>query len=251
VDEQKQSSVDLFGVKPLAEVANIITKAVVDGANAFLSRICLPAAEEFGLLLKDKVSEWRMNNALKITQKAEQRYNQLPEPQGKHAHPRLIMQIIEQGSWIEAEDVQALWAGLIASSCTEDGQDDRNLMFIDLLARLALSEARILDHSCRNSMKVVTSAGWIAADPFHMTLSELQEVTRLSDFHRIDRELDHLRALGLLDPRHGGFSPYSTDAVVTPTALALQMYVRCQGFIGDPVSFFGLTAPSRHKEQPA
>lgn len=34
---------------------NTLAQGAVDGAGAFLGRICLPAAEEFGLLLRDKV----------------------------------------------------------------------------------------------------------------------------------------------------------------------------------------------------
>ncbi len=52
----EKSSVDLFRIKPLGEAAKIVTQAAVDGAGAFLGRICLPAAEEFGLLLRDKVA---------------------------------------------------------------------------------------------------------------------------------------------------------------------------------------------------
>ena len=245
MDEAKQTSLDLLGIKPIAESAHTVTKAVVDGTAAFLSRICLPAAEEFGLLLKDKVSAWRRSNAVKIAQKAERKYNELPTPEGMHTHPRLLMQIIEQGSWIDDEDVQELWAGLITSSCTEEGNDDSNLMFIDLLARLTLSQARIIDHICKNSTKIVTEGGWIAAEVFYLTLPALQEVMRISDFHRIDRELDHLRTLGLIA---SGFSPYSADADVTPTALALQMYTRCQGFTSDPLSFFGLAVSQKEGE---
>lgn len=245
MDQPKQKSFDLLGVRPLTEAANTLVKATVEGASAFLSRICLPAAEEFGLLLRDKVSAWRTNNAARIAQKAEYKYNEFPSLKERHAHPRLIVQIIEQGSWIEADNVQELWAGLLASSCTEDGQDDSNLMFIDLLARLTLSEARILDHICRNATKVVTNAGWIAADCFIMRLSELQEVGKISDFHRLDRELDHLRTVGLIG---GGFPLDSTEAIMTPTPLALQMYARCQGFIGDPLVFFGIHVPEKNKQ---
>lgn len=240
MNELKQRSVDLLGMKPLAEAANTLTKALVDGASAFLGRICLPAAEEFGLLLKDRVSAWRLSNAVRIAQKAEQKYNALPNPKETHAHPRLLMQIIEQGSWVEAEDVQELWAGLITSSCTEDGADESNLMFIDFLARMTSSEARIFDYACRNCTKTVTEAGWIAAAIFLMEIPDLSQISGVSDFHRIDRELDHLCALGLIKR---GFSPYSKIADVTPSALALQMYARCQGFTGNPLDFFGLPEP--------
>lgn len=72
----------------------------------------------------------------------------------------------------------------------------------------------------------------------------LQSVAGTEDIHRIDRELDHLRGLGLI---HGGIESYSDVLTVdiTPTALALNLYVRCQGFHGSPVEFFGLTMPVR------
>ncbi len=63
-------SLDILGIKPIADSVNTVTKGTVDGASAFLSRICLPAAEEFGLLLRDKVSAWRSNNAIAIAHKA-------------------------------------------------------------------------------------------------------------------------------------------------------------------------------------
>lgn len=69
--DDKPKSFDIFGIRPLAEAINTLTKGAVDGAGAFLSRICLPAAEEFGLMLRDKVSSWRAKNAVAIIQKAE------------------------------------------------------------------------------------------------------------------------------------------------------------------------------------
>jgi hypothetical protein len=68
-------------------------------------------------------------------------------------------------------------------------------------------------------------------------LKIIEEITECSDFHRLDRELDHLRALELIN---GGFDPDSTDADITPSALALQLYVRSQGYIGSPIDYFGL-----------
>ena len=48
-DENK--SLDLLGIKPILHAINTFSKGTVDGASAFLSRVCLPAAEEFGLLI--------------------------------------------------------------------------------------------------------------------------------------------------------------------------------------------------------
>jgi hypothetical protein len=65
--EDESKSLDILGLKPYGDSVKVVTQAAVDGAAAYLGKICLPAAEEFGLLLKDKVSRWRAANAVSIT----------------------------------------------------------------------------------------------------------------------------------------------------------------------------------------
>jgi len=250
---EESKGLDIFGVKPIAQAVETVTAGTVAGASAFLSRICLPAAEEFGLLIQDKVRGWRAKNAALIASKAEVKLGAQPETQDVHAHPRLVGLILEQGSWIEVDEIQEMWAGLLASSCTEDGLDDSNLMFADLLSRLSASQARILDHACRHAGKVVAPNGLIFV-PFdgevHIDLETLHSVSGVTDLHRLDRELDHLRGLELINPDGGGFnlnSPVPT-ADATPTTLALQMFARLSGYRGDPVPFFGLTQPENQAD---
>jgi len=234
-----KSGLDIFGIKPVAETIHTITKASVNGASAFLSRICLPAAEEFGLLLKDKVSSWRAQNALFVVQKAEQKFIENNAPQDAHAHPRIVAAAIEQGSWSESSDVQELWAGLLASSCTTDGKDESNLMFINILSQINSSEAIFFKHICETAEKEISPGGWIGPkEIIDLTIEELQTITGLNDIHRIDLELDHLRALNLIE---GGCEPEKPTARVVPTSLGLQMYVKCQGYSGSPLVYFGLT----------
>ena len=52
-------ALDLLGIKGLSDSVKATTQGLLDGAAAFLSRVCLPAAEEFGLVLRDRVSAWR------------------------------------------------------------------------------------------------------------------------------------------------------------------------------------------------
>ena len=59
MSENQSQSLDVLGIKPVGEAITTAVKGTVDGAAAFLSRICLPAAEEFGLLLRDRVSHLR------------------------------------------------------------------------------------------------------------------------------------------------------------------------------------------------
>src|SRR5687768_12770409 len=84
----EDKSIDLFGVKPAAKAMEKATEGAVAGAGAFLSRICLPAAEEFGYLLQDRVRAWRGTHAVQLAAKAEQLT--AGKPGVLEAHPRLV-----------------------------------------------------------------------------------------------------------------------------------------------------------------
>lgn len=233
---------DILGIKPIAESINKVTTATVDGAAAFLSRICLPAAEEFGLLLRDRVRAWRASNIAEITKRAQEKLEQQGATDDVHAHPRLVSSILEEGSWNDDACVQDLWAGLLSSSCTAEGDDDSNLLFVNLLADLTKLQARTLKYVCENATKLASPNSLIQAESLTLSLETLVEITGESDIQRLDRELDHLREVGLID---GGFNPRtaSTDADIMPLALSLHMYVRCQGSRKSPILFFGVKVP--------
>ncbi len=271
--ENESKSSDVFGIKPFGEAIKIAAQGMVDGASAVLSRICLPAAEEFGLLLRDKVGLWRLTQAAKIIEKADKRLRSQPNFEHKHAHPRLVGAIVENGSWIDADDVQEMWAGLLASSCTEDGRDESNLMFINLLAQLTSSQARMLNYGCEHVPRDVVASGLVVTfEGVYVSRNELEKISGIDDFVRLDRELDHLKALGLLinamsaeefiptrrvinpngnvvefiQPKPEDIIPENlkqADLAVTP--LGLQMYVRCQGLNISPAEYFGLEYTER------
>jgi hypothetical protein len=230
---------DVLGIAPVGEAGKRLVDAACDGVSAFLSRICLPAAEEFGFLLRDKVQSWRASNVQKIAAKAERLHASIHSPSPTHAHPRLVSQIIENGSWSDSEEIQTMWAGLLASSCTIDGQDDSNLMFIDLLSRLSVSQVRILDYACRTAQIRLVN-GLLYPDDLICTPDELKALSRIEDLHRLDRELDHLVSIGLLSLGRGGFHIYQPSRIrLTPSPMALQMYARCNGVIGSPTDYYG------------
>lgn len=231
---------DIFGIKPLAKAINTATKATAEGAGAFLSRICLPAAEEFGLLLKDNVSAWRAQNALAIAARAETMFETLPNPEGRHAHPRIVGAVMEHGSWADEDDVRSMWAGLLASACTESGKNQENLIYVNLLAQLTTSQARILNFACNRANKIKTEAGLLLAYRLIVKLDEIITESGTTDLYTLDLEIDYLRELGLLD-EHSGLDTTSREfAVVTPSGIGLQLYVRCQGSVGTPPEYFNL-----------
>ena len=244
-----EKSLDILGIKPIADSIKIVVKASVEGAAAFLSRICLPAAEEFGLLLKDKVSFWRSQNLVRMTEKAEKKLELEGGYEGKHMSPRLLSLIVEHSSWIDIDDVQEMWAGLLVSSCTEDGRDEGNIIFINLLSQLTTAQAKILNYACKKAQKKLAPAGWVVAETLTITLEDIQRISGVEDFQRLDRELDHLRALNLIDEFSGGFQrQYSTKANITPSALGLHLFVKCQGSRQSTVDYFGLAQKSKESE---
>jgi len=210
---------DVLGLAPYGEAVRVVAQSVVDGAGAFLGRICLPAAEEFGLLLRDRVANWRRANAVLIAQKAERLLGNVPN---SYAHPRLVYQILENGSLADDDTLQEMWAGLLVSSCSANGRDESNLTFIGILSGLTSSEVRLLNYACDSATKLLTPAGWLGAERQICTASALIEASQISDLHRLDRELDHLRSLGLLDA-HTGFKMHAQDKIadVTPSTLGL------------------------------
>ena len=208
------------------------------GAGAFLGRICLPAAEEFGLLLRDKVSHWRGNNAAKITLMAEQLLESQGGIAGRQAHPRIVGRTLESGSWEDDDQVQSMWAGLLASGCSKDGKDQSNLVFIHLLEQMTSAQAKILKFCCERAHKYKSAQGYVHSDVLQLTLDEVLLQLSSTNIHDADVQLDHMRELGVF---LGGFQTYESFARIEPTSLGLSLYTRSTGFTGSPIDFFQIT----------
>lgn len=259
--ENESKAQDLLGIKAYGEAAKIFAKGVVDGAAAVLSRICNPAAEEFGLLIRDKVSalrpvsEWRFQNMIKQIEMSERMLRVATDYEDKKALPRLVRLTLEQGSWVDADEVREMWAGLLASSCTINGKDESNLIFINILAQMTTSEAKMMSYGCEHAEKELTESSTIEVGMgAYVSVEQLKEITGVDDLSRLRRESDHMRTLGLIGTgvweKEIEADGEKLAADLRPTNLGLQMYVRCQGSLQSPVEYFGLTK-SNSGEKPA
>ncbi|CAN5395377.1 hypothetical protein BH09BAC1_BH09BAC1_28440 [soil metagenome] len=235
-------AVDLFGIKPFGDAFNTTVSKSLEGVEGFLKIVCAPALEEVGLMLRDQVRQWRLNNILRIITKAQ---GKLIFENGElqiKAHPRVILSIIENGSLNDDDEIQELWAGLFVSSCTKDGQDDENLIFVDLLKQLTAIEAKILKFSCENAHKILNKNGLLTSDELAIESSDLFKIIGIDDIYRLDRELDHLRSLELIGSSSGsgGFTSWDEQLIadISPTSLALNLYIKSHGYNGDPSKFW-------------
>lgn len=220
---------------------NRLAEKTLEGVGVFLDSICMPAAKEYGLLLKDKVHFWRAENTVRMLIKAQAFMGSLPA--GVRASPGTVYSILEEASGTDDDELQSLWAGLLASACSEDGKDESNKLFVNLLRQMTPLEVRILILSCERAVKIVTRSGAIGVQiDIELLVSELMTLLGVVDFHQLDRELDHMRQLGLFHELGGGIQMHSSPprVEITPSSLALQMYVRCKGSKKNPIEYFHL-----------
>ena len=221
----------------------------MDGASSFLSRICLPAAEEFGFLLQDKVKNWRASNTKLILEKAEQKLlkNQDIKHKNIKAHPLIVWKTLENGSWSEHNELHEIWAGLLASSCDEKGEDDSNLIFINIVAQMTELQVKVLNYACENSKFILRKTGILSSNTLEVNIDLLKEITNTDDLGRLDRELDHLRNIGILKELSGGLDTEHLIADISPSDMGIHLYARCQGFIGETKDFYTYEYLERNK----
>jgi hypothetical protein len=182
-DEKKHSSLDFLGIKPIGDAVNTSVNKSFEGIEGFLKSVCVPALDEIGLLLRDQVRHWRLCNILRIMEKAKGKLGFEEEQLQIQAHPRVALAIIENGSLNDSDEVQEMWAELFASSCTKTGQEDENLIFVDLLKQLTVAEARVLKFACENATKILHETGLILSNELTLDCKTLIEISGITEIH--------------------------------------------------------------------
>ena len=201
-------------------------------ALGFLRRLCPWSASEVNHALLERLSNKRVTSAVEIALQAEN----ILLSHGHVAQPfvssEILVRILEGGSWIEEDWIRRMWAGLLISSCSADGQDRSNLQFIDLLARLTPIHLRIFSFACHRSVEALDAGTSEAALDLYATAAELMEAADSHSFSRIQQTIGQLSSVGLLAessrPSYVAMSDKSTTRT-TPTALGLKMFARCNG----------------------
>ena len=232
---------DVAGIKPYGEALKVTVEKSLETAQTFLYALCRPAAEEVGLLLRDRVRDWRATNLSRIANKAHGLISITEDGAQLRAPPRIVHELMEHGSWCEDEQLQQMWAGLLATSCSPDGKDESNLLFMDILKRLSSVEAKFIEHVCKKVKLRLDRKGYLAAPPLDISIEEILSVTGWSDKTLARAHLNHLTSLGLLaDQPDINFGKQPLFPWVQAQSLALHFYVRCTGSLKTPEQFFGV-----------
>ena len=237
---------DILGIEPIGQAGLETVKASISGVSSFLKAVCKPGLEELGFFIKDEVRQWRLNNILRVLEKAKGRLDFDGKELNLTANARVGLAIMEEGSKVDDEELQNMWAGLFASSCTPDGKDDSNMNFVDLIRRMSSVEAKILDYACKNCKKTIYPNKLIVAEKIKIPFDVLADIAKTDNIYRLDSELDHMRSIELLE--NGGiFMPgggfiadgENLDANITPSPLALNLYYRTHSTGVSPIEYWG------------
>jgi hypothetical protein len=209
---------------------DILREFRVAQAIAFLSRIAPKDAAEIGKLLHEELSNYRLEHAIEIANKAERFLETKPGADKMRAPGQDVLRIIESGSWVEDPYLLQLWGGLMASSCSAEQWDEAALSYIELMSQLNFVHVRLLAGACTKASKVIIGPDRIASRPLAYSKHELIRITGSHDLIRIERDLQHLAQLGLIEPTEKStlFSQIS-EARITPTSLGLELYARLNG----------------------
>lgn len=241
-NEPQNSGKDLLGLEP---VSRAIEKGTTEAFD-YLRLICAPAAKEFGLLLGDRVAAMRQRNLVAITLKSKKQAEELGIEENSIAHPRVVAQSLEDGSWSDDERLQGMWAGLITASRAKADPKDTNLIYISKLSKMTSVQAHILEVACQECEKFISSGELVIASRMRFDSIEFAERVGASDIYQLDQQLDSMRIDGVIE---GGIPATDHKTIdLYPTPFAIYMYVRCQGSVQSPHEYFGLKPSPKSNE---
>ena len=224
------------------EPEDILREFRVASAIAFLHKISPGCAEDAARLLREGLSSFRVSSALEIVLNAERMLSFAPNADHLTAPASIVMRILEDGSWADAESTQHLWAGLLTTSCTQGGRDESNLAYVNLLCQLTSSHVRILSVACTKATKFMAGLEKVSSRPIILSAKQMSEITGSRDLIRIQRDLEYLSDLGLLttSSEPHSFTPIE-GTEIAPTSVGLQLYARCSGHRGAAQEFYGVS----------
>ena len=118
---------------PVTALTAVGSTAKEAANSTLMQKILGPTAEYLGGHFRDMV-ERRLTNTKKIFDVAERRLGERINRQGS-VHPKVLKEILDEGSYAEEVLAAEYFGGILASSRSEISRDDRGAAFAGLVAR--------------------------------------------------------------------------------------------------------------------
>ena len=125
---------------------NITSTALEKGielAKDFLDKLIMPAVEETGLLLRDKVILWKFKNQISMLNKAKA-YCEKNNISTKQVSLKLLCPLLDYSGIEEDEILQDKWA-ILLSNMVDSDQNIENHVFPYILSQLSTNEFLVLE----------------------------------------------------------------------------------------------------------
>jgi PilZ domain len=239
---------------PLIEQRDAMSMLRVTRALAFLCRIC-PARETESLrFILDELAFESGARALDILVTAEELVSRRGYPTRADVSSAVICRILLEGSKINMAWIRHLWAGLLAAASLQDANDEKSEEYAALFSQLDIVQIHMLAASCTKSGNTSNGSGNFLLHGLAYTAEQMQWITGVSDLNQIERGLDHLYQLGLIEQtiKRDPFGPIEV-VNLTPTRTGLTLYAKCKGQLqtardsesSDQMSLFAAESSSR------
>lgn len=115
----------------------------IELAKDFLDKLIMPAVEETGLLIKEKVTYWKFKNQVKILNKAKE-YCEKHGVEPKTISFKILVPLLESSALEEDEMLQDRWA-ILLTNMVDSEQNVENHVFPYILGQVSTNEYLFLE----------------------------------------------------------------------------------------------------------
>jgi hypothetical protein len=164
----------------------------IDLAKNFLDKLIIPAVEETGLLLKDKVTLWKFKNQVIILNKAKD-YCEKNNISPKTISLKLLCPLLDNAALEEEEELQNKWA-ILLSNLVDSDQNIENHVFPYILGQISTNEFLFLEKVFHDKNERVIKLNQ-KLKTFRKEKPELEK-TRQQEVDLIEQQIEKIRAEG-------------------------------------------------------
>ncbi len=216
---------------PQTEPEDVVREFRLAAAIGFIQRISPAATDKVNLLMRRGLSNFRLESAIEIALHADELLALEGDVERLQVDPAIVLRILEDGSWAETDWMQHYWAGILATSCAAAETTQAQMKLLSLLSQMTTIQARIFAGSCQLAGKSVDRNSCVSVHPLTCSAAKLVQIADTHDRVHIERDIQHLVELGLIEKSmKWKFFSLLDQAVITPTAISLELYARCHGY---------------------
>ena len=204
---------------------------------AFLFQVSPSAEGRLLEMLSSRMNREGAERAIEMVLKAEELLASRAWEIRTDVSPTLLLQILEDGSKPDEQQTRQMWTELLATSCSVGTDDVESMKYAVLLSELDPPEMRVFLAACSRAMRVGWEPGFKFCRNLHCPVGEIRQISRIQDTVSIERVMNHLYGLGLLEQTERPLVFAQIEEVnLTPTVFGLKLYARCQGELELPES---------------